>query len=187
MLYQHQCLPAPFPYTLCSSTFYALCAMSLLSTIPLLCISDTILSLLLHTLITLNNNLHLFSVMRIYTIYAPSSSSMHSASELSSLCHGSTHRVIHCHSTFSLLHSLKPQKENCILLLSIPHMLLISEFYLSLHILFVSHYAYCNFPFFTVELIFLFRTTNHTQSLHVSFIYYNPVTSRYGALRPLII
>jgi hypothetical protein len=85
--------------------------------------------------ITLHNNLHLFSVLHIYTICAPYLSSMHSAFACSSSCHGSAHRVVHCHSTFSLLRSLKPKKENCILLMSIPHLLLIFEFYITLRIL----------------------------------------------------
>ena len=60
--------------------------------------------------ILLHNSLHLFSVLCIYTVCAPSSFSMHSASACSSLCHGSAHRVVHCHSTFSLLCWLKTQK-----------------------------------------------------------------------------
>jgi hypothetical protein len=109
--------------------------------------------------IPLHNSLHLFSVLRIYTICAPSSSSMHSASACSSPCHGSAHWVVHCHSTFALLRSLKPEKNlNCILLLSIPHLLLIFEFYLTLRILLVSHCAYYNFSFLTVQLIFFFHS-----------------------------
>jgi hypothetical protein len=125
--------------------------------------------------IPLHNNLHLFSVLRIYTICAPSSSSMHSASACSSPCHGSAHRVVHCHSTFALLRSLKPQKENCISLLSIPHLLLISEFYLTLRILLVSHCAYCNFPFFTVQLIF--HSEQPTTHSHCVFLLYTTTTS----------
>jgi hypothetical protein len=44
-----------------------------------------------------------------------------------------------------------------LLLLSIPHLLLISEFYLTLRILSVSHCTYCNFPFLTVQLIFFIK------------------------------
>ena len=58
--------------------------------------------------IPLHNNIHIFYIMCIYTICAPSSSSMHSASTCSSTCHGYFPQVIHCHSTFSLLRSLKP-------------------------------------------------------------------------------
>jgi hypothetical protein len=97
------------PCASCSSTFYALCAMSIPCTIPLLCISAAAHCLLLHAWIPLNNNPHLFSIMCIYTICAPSSSSMHSASTCSSMCHGSFPQVVHCHSTFSLLRSLKHQ------------------------------------------------------------------------------
>jgi hypothetical protein len=37
---------------------------------------------------------------------------------------------------------------------------------------FISHYAYCNFTFLTVQLIFLVRTTNLPQSLRFHFILY---------------
>jgi hypothetical protein len=66
------------------------------------------------------------------------------------------------------------KRKNDISLLSIPHLLLISNFYLTLRILLVSHCAYCNFSFLTVQLIFSFKTANHAQSLRVSFIHYNP-------------
>jgi hypothetical protein len=63
--------------------------------------------MLLHACITHNNNPHVFYVLRIYTICAPSSSSMRNASACSSQCHGSAHRVVHCHSTFPPSCSLK--------------------------------------------------------------------------------
>ena len=62
-----------------------------------------------------------------------------------------------------------------LLLLSIPHLLLISEFYLTLHILSVSHCAYCNFPFLTVQLIFHSeRPTTHS---HCVFLLYTTTPS----------
>jgi hypothetical protein len=67
------------------------------------------------------------------------------------------------HSTFSLLRFLKPQKENCISLLSIPHQLLISKFYLTLRTVHTIIFPSLQFNSFS------FRTTNHTQSLRVSF------------------
>jgi hypothetical protein len=85
--------------------------------------------------IPLHRSLHLFSVLRIYTICAPSSSSMHSASACSSPCHGSSHRVVHCHSTFfsaSLAQASKRKLHLCSLLLTVQQLLLISEFYLKL-------------------------------------------------------
>jgi hypothetical protein len=99
---------------------------------------------------------------------------MHSASTCSSPCHDSAHRDVHYHSTFSLLRLLKHQKENCISLLSIPHMLLISDFYLTLRILLVSHYAYCNFPFFTVQLIF--HSEQPPTHSHCVFLLYTTTT-----------
>jgi hypothetical protein len=72
---------------------------------------------------------------------------MHSASACSSPCHGSAHRVVHCHSTFSLLRLLKPQKEKTAF-----HFYLCLISYSSLS--FISHCAYYNFPFLTVQLIF---------------------------------
>jgi hypothetical protein len=38
---------------------------------------------------------------------------------------------------------------------------------------FISHYAYCNFTFLTVQLIFPVRTTNLPQSLCFHFILYH--------------
>ena len=68
LLYLHHCLHAPLPYALCSSTFYALCAMSLLCTIPLLCISAAALYLILHTWITLNNTQSLLCSMLLFSL-----------------------------------------------------------------------------------------------------------------------
>jgi hypothetical protein len=123
--------------------------------------------------IPLHRILHLFSILRIYIICAPSLFSMHSASTFSSPCHDSAHWVVHCHSTFSLLRSLKTQKENCISLFSIPHLLLISEFYLTLRILLVSHSAYCNFPFFIVQIIFHSeQPTTHSHCVLLLYYYH---------------
>jgi len=97
------------PCAFYSFSFYALCVISIPCTIPLLYISATAHYLIIHTWIPLNNNSHLFFVRCIYTIYAPSSSSMYNASACSSTCHGFFPRVVHCHSTFSLLCSLKHQ------------------------------------------------------------------------------
>jgi hypothetical protein len=70
LLCLHQCL-LHTPCTFCSFSFYALCAMSLQCTIPLLYISAAALCLLLHTSITLNNNNHFFFVQHSYTLCAP--------------------------------------------------------------------------------------------------------------------
>jgi hypothetical protein len=100
---------------------------------------------------------------------------MHSASAFSSPCHGSSHQVVHCHSSFSLFCSLKLQKENYISLISIPHMLLISEFYLTLRILLVSHCAYYKFPFFIVQLIF--HSEQPTTHSHCVLLFYTTTPS----------
>jgi hypothetical protein len=50
------CLPAHMTCTVCSSYFYALCAMSIHCTVPLLCISTSVLCLLAHTSILLHND-----------------------------------------------------------------------------------------------------------------------------------
>jgi hypothetical protein len=71
LLCLHQCL-LHTPCAFYSFAFYALCAMSLQCTIPLLYISVAALCLLLHTSITLNsNNTHLFSVLHTYSLCAP--------------------------------------------------------------------------------------------------------------------
>ena len=69
----------------------------------------------------------------------------------------------------SLAQALK-RKKNYISLLSMPHMLLISKFYLTLCILSVSHCTYCNFPFLTVQLIFYSERPNFHSRLISSFI-----------------
>jgi hypothetical protein len=63
--------------------------------------------MLLHACITHNNNTHVFYCLFIYAICAPSSSSMRNAYACSSQCHGSSHRFVHCHSTFPPSCSLK--------------------------------------------------------------------------------
>jgi hypothetical protein len=65
------------------------------------------------------------------------------------------------------------KRKNCISLLSIPHLLLISDFYLTLRILLVSHCAYYNFPFLTVQLIFPFKIATLPQLLRFHFILYH--------------
>jgi hypothetical protein len=77
LLCLHQCL-LHTPCAFCSFSFYALCAMSLQCTIPLLYISVAALCLLLHTSITPNNN-HpdLFFVLHSYSLCAPCACNMH--------------------------------------------------------------------------------------------------------------
>jgi hypothetical protein len=70
LLCLHQCL-LHTPCAFCSFSFYALCAMSLQCTIPLLYISAAALCLLLHTSITPNNNTHFFFVQHSYSLCAP--------------------------------------------------------------------------------------------------------------------
>jgi hypothetical protein len=62
------------------------------------------------------------------------------------------------------------KRKNCISLLSIPHLLLISEFYLTLRILLVSHFSLSY-----SSTHFSFRTTNLPQSLHVPFYPIPPI------------
>jgi hypothetical protein len=77
LLCLHQCL-LHSPCAFYSFSFYALCAMSLQCTIPLLCISTTALCLLLHTSITLNrNHPDLFFVLHSYSLCAPCACNMH--------------------------------------------------------------------------------------------------------------
>jgi hypothetical protein len=187
MAYQSHHCSATLPCSVCLTVFlhtclalsvllpFMLCAPCPFNAPFLFCVFQLLHTASFYTPESLSTSLHLFSVLHIYTICAPSSSSMHSASACSSPCHGSAHRVVHCHSTFALLRSLKPQKENCISLLSIPHLLLISEFYLTLRILLVSHCAYCNFPFFTVQLIF--HSEQPTTHSHCVFLLYTTTTS----------
>jgi hypothetical protein len=63
--------------------------------------------MLLHACINHNSSPHVLYVLHIYTICAPSSSSMRNASACSSHCHDSTHWVVHCHSTIPPTFSLK--------------------------------------------------------------------------------
>jgi hypothetical protein len=73
------CLPAHMTCTVCSSSFYALCAMSIHCTVSLLCISTSALYLLAHTSILLhsdhhnsNNNENLISSLyHVYIAYVP--------------------------------------------------------------------------------------------------------------------
>jgi hypothetical protein len=171
ILLSHLCIfVLCFCCTLCSASYFD--SMNYTSSVYFSSCPQHVIS---PCVIPLHSSLLLFFVMCIYTICAPSSFSMHSAPACSSPCHSSAHRVVHCHSTFSLLHSLKNQKENYILLLSIPHPLLISEFYLTLRIFLVSHSAYYNFPFFTVQLIF--HSEQPTMHSHCVFILYTTTTS----------
>jgi hypothetical protein len=71
------CLSAHMTCVVCSSAFYALCAMSIHCTVPLLCISTSALCLLAHTSILLhsdhnnsnNNNNRFSSLYRVYIAY----------------------------------------------------------------------------------------------------------------------
>jgi hypothetical protein len=70
-------LPAHMTCAVCSSSFYALCAMSIHYTVPLLCISTSVLCLLGHTSILLHsdhnnsnsNNNPISSLYRVYIAY----------------------------------------------------------------------------------------------------------------------
>jgi hypothetical protein len=79
LLYLPHCLSAHMTCAVCSSAFYALCAMSIPCTVPLLCISTSALCLLAHTSILLhsdhnnsnsnNNNNPISSLYRVYIAF----------------------------------------------------------------------------------------------------------------------
>jgi hypothetical protein len=121
LLYLHQCLPTHFAlhflFFFLLFSLHHVHSMHHSSSLYFSCCTLPPSTRLNHS----QQHLHLFSALHIYTICAPSLSSMHSASACSSTFHGSVHRVVHCHTTFSLLHSLKHQHT-----LSILHVVLVS-------------------------------------------------------------
>jgi hypothetical protein len=118
LLCLHQCL-LHTPCTFCSFSFYALCAMSLQCTIPLLYISAAALCLLLHTSITLNNN----PISSLFSILIVSVHLVHAICTL--LLHLSPPHLLHI-GVFFPLHSSTLSHLLCATLsLSVLHLLLI--------------------------------------------------------------
>jgi len=78
------CLPAHIHFTLCSSSFCALCTIPIQCTFCLLSISTVALHLLLHTLISHNsNNTNLFFVPHSYSLCACCAFPIHNPCALS--------------------------------------------------------------------------------------------------------
>ena len=115
----------------CSSAFYALCAMSIQCTIPLLCISASAHCLLLHAWITLNIITHLFFVLHSYSLCAPCASYMRNPFTCSTHRHCFSHRYVHstphCHhftpsspNTLSLFHMFSSCRVLFLIIIAIP-------------------------------------------------------------------
>jgi hypothetical protein len=98
------CLPAHMTCAVCSSTFYALCTMSIHWTVPLLCIATSALCLLAHTSILLhsdhrNSNNNSNGISSLYRVYIASVHLVHAIFSIPMHAHttpiSSTSRVLY--------------------------------------------------------------------------------------------